>query len=175
MKKGFTLIELLAAVTIIAILAGVAIPQYTRSVRRAEMAEGLTHGKTIYESALRYRATNGEFPTAFNQLDVSFIGAEVGSDTFDDGNFVYTLRQGGDGIAPHVNARSTKGDYEIRFIYPVRSTSSSGAVEGFIAPIACCPGESSNGQYVCRSAGRSYEELEDDAKTLVTSACLAIM
>lgn len=169
MKKGFTLIELLAAVTIIAILAGVAIPQYTRSVRRAEMSEGLTHGKTIYESALRYRATNGEFPTAFNQLDVSFIGAEVGSDTFDDGNFVYTLRQGGDGIAPHVNARSTKGDYEIRFIYPIRATN------GFIAPIACCPGESSNGRYVCRSAGRSYEELEDDEKNLVTSACLAIM
>ena len=58
MKKGFTLIELLAVVLIVAILSGVALPQYRKVVEKARVSEAQAMMRTIYDSSERLA---GEF------------------------------------------------------------------------------------------------------------------
>ncbi len=58
MKKGFTLIELLAVVLIVAILSGVALPQYRKVVEKARVSESQAMLRVIYDSSERLA---GEF------------------------------------------------------------------------------------------------------------------
>ena len=136
-KKGFTLIELLVVVMIIGILTSIALPQYTKSVRRAEMSEGLIQGKSIYDAAVRYKSSTGNAPNSFDVLDVNFIGTDITGNSFNDGNFTYTL------TSNDVLAQNNKDNYAIRFVYPIQNDN------GVFAPIACCP--STN--YVCNNVG----------------------
>ena len=58
MKNGFTLIEVLAVVLIVAILSGVALPQYRKVVEKAHASEAQAMLRTIYDSSERLA---GEF------------------------------------------------------------------------------------------------------------------
>ena len=60
-RRGFTLIEILIAVTILGILAGVVIPQFTDASDDAAKAAFITSGRRLVESAERYRLENGQF------------------------------------------------------------------------------------------------------------------
>ena len=57
-NTGFTLIELLTVVLIIAILSGVALPQYRKVIAKAHMSEAEAMVRTIYDSSERLA---GEF------------------------------------------------------------------------------------------------------------------
>ena len=57
-KKGFTLVELLAVVLIVAILSGVALPQYRKVVEKANVTEAENMLRMIYDSSERLA---GEF------------------------------------------------------------------------------------------------------------------
>lgn len=138
MDKGFTLLELLVVVMIIGILTSVAVPQYSRSVRRAEMVEGLANGKTIYDAALRYKSVNGEAPTDFNQLDIGFAGSNITGKSFVDGNFTYTLSDSYTGV------KSKLGGYDLYMDFPTISTT------GVSAPIRCCP-SNNLGTWLCKN------------------------
>lgn len=78
-RCGFTLIEMLVVVLIIGILAAVALPQYSKSVEKAKLAEALVNSKAIEESMKRYILSNG-FPTqiiSFKSIgDVELSGGE---------------------------------------------------------------------------------------------------
>ncbi|WP_428898301.1 prepilin-type N-terminal cleavage/methylation domain-containing protein [Parelusimicrobium proximum] len=69
--RGFTLIELLVVVLIIAILAAVALPQYTKAVDKSRATEMMLTLSALYQSAERYRLANDENPTSLDQLDVT--------------------------------------------------------------------------------------------------------
>lgn len=89
---GFTLIELLTAVLILGILTSVALPQYRRSVQRAEAMEAMVNIKALFDSAKRYRSANSAAPTKLNGLDISFFDADNdNSSTFHMGKYTYTF------------------------------------------------------------------------------------
>ena len=142
-SKGFTLLELLVVVMIIGLLTSIAVPQYNRSVRRAEMMEGLSHGKTIYDAALRYKSVNGEGPTNFNQLDIGFAGATINGSSFVDGNFTYILYP----AQKKVTVQSNVGGYRLDMLFPTVSST------GVSAPILCCPNRGDkNAEWLCKTS-----------------------
>ncbi|WP_428898414.1 type II secretion system protein G [Parelusimicrobium proximum] len=74
MKKGFTLIELLVVVLIIAILAAVALPQYTKAVEKARATEALISLKALRDAQDRYYLANDAYATSLDSLDVEIKG-----------------------------------------------------------------------------------------------------
>ena len=87
-KFGFTLIELLAVILILGILRAIALPQYRRSIQRAEAANALINLRTIFDSAKRFKAANSHWPTSFTGLDVDLF--DISSDG-NMGDFQYTF------------------------------------------------------------------------------------
>ena len=69
MRKGFTLLELVIVVIIVAVLAGLGIPQFIRTVERAKAAEGVSTLGTLRSSQLRYYAEYNVYTTTCGQLD----------------------------------------------------------------------------------------------------------
>lgn len=59
MKRGFTLIELLVVVLIIGILSSVALPQYTKAVRKARIVEARTILSSLIKAEDLYILENG--------------------------------------------------------------------------------------------------------------------
>lgn len=74
MNKGFTLIELLVVVLIIGILAGVALPQYEKSVMKSRMAAAVPIAKSIKDNLTMFHLSNGRYPTRSEFSDMVDFG-----------------------------------------------------------------------------------------------------
>lgn len=90
-NAGFSLIELLAVSLILAILTSIALPQYRRSVQRAETIEAMTNLRSLFDSAKRYKSFHSETPTKLKGLDISFFDASTDDGDFDIGKFHYVF------------------------------------------------------------------------------------
>ena len=73
-SQGFTLLELVIVIVILAILAGVAVPRYIRTVARSRSVSALTMLSSLRESAQRYYA---------KQNPPSYVGMTLANIDFD--------------------------------------------------------------------------------------------
>ena len=76
-QQGFTLIELMVTIVIIAILAGIAVPQYLAYTKRAEVAELVALADIVKKKVGIFYSTKGRWPDAA----AGDTEAEVGLDT----------------------------------------------------------------------------------------------
>ncbi|MCD6406919.1 prepilin-type N-terminal cleavage/methylation domain-containing protein [Candidatus Aerophobetes bacterium] len=67
-KKGFTLIELLMVVTIIAILIGIAVPNFTGALTRAKIARAFADMRSLGNAVEMYWIDNGSYPDSSSDL-----------------------------------------------------------------------------------------------------------
>ena len=115
-RKGFTLVEMMIVVAIIAILAGVAIPQYTKYVRKSEAVEAIGFLKNVVDAESRYKSSHGHF---YVGKDMNKTVQVLNLDNL-TGKFEYGLQVGGKDKKNTILVRANKKgeDNYIYMFYP---------------------------------------------------------
>ena len=123
-RKGFTLVEMMIVVAIIAILAGVAIPRYTKYVRKSEAVEAIGFLKQVVDAESAYYSSHGKFYVAPNATDMNKTIQVLNLDNL-TGKFEYGLQVGGNsGDTILVRANKPNETNYIYMFYPPESNAS---------------------------------------------------
>ena len=137
-RKGFSLIELLIVVTIILIIAAIAIPNLMRSKIQANETAAVGALKALTESALLYSNSYGGFPHALSNLGPASGGTPASSASSD--------------LIDSVLAGGVKSGY--RFTYVAGTTDPSGNVLSYsITATPVAPGSSGQRSFFTDQSG----------------------
>ncbi|MGO9642600.1 MAG: type II secretion system protein [Candidatus Acidiferrales bacterium] len=114
-EKGFTLVELLIVVTVILIIAAIAIPNYITSKMRATESGAIQNLRTITTANVVYSTT---YSVGYSP-DIATLGGDASAPT-----------QSAAALIDSVLATGTKSGYN--FTYSVVSTDGNGQVTGYV-------------------------------------------
>lgn len=73
-SPGFTLVELMIAVAIIAVLAAIAVPMYTKQVQKSRRVDARTAVLDLAGREERFLSTSGSYATTWAQLGFATAG-----------------------------------------------------------------------------------------------------
>jgi type IV pilus assembly protein PilE len=137
--RGFTLIELMIVVSIVAILAAVALPAYFDSVRKARRSDAINALAKAQQAQERLRANETSYGSGFiNVTAASFAASSPGSDaTFNSADGYYTV---------DITANSATG-------YRLLAYAKSGGSQVSDKSCQCLELESAAGQVTYKSGG----------------------
>jgi type IV pilus assembly protein PilA len=137
-RKGFSLIELLIVVTIILIIAAIAIPNLVRNKIQANETAAVGSLRALTESALLYSNTYGGFPHALSDLGPAPGGSGASSASAD--------------LIDSVLASGIKSGY--RFVYTAGTTDPSGNVLSYtITATPVAPGSTGQRSFFTDQSG----------------------
>ncbi|MFA5167448.1 MAG: type IV pilin protein [Candidatus Omnitrophota bacterium] len=90
MKKGFTLMEILIVFIIVAVLAAIALPGYSKTVQKNEKRRAETYLRAIRLAQKMYYAKNATYACTSSCADASSIKTALGVEIA-DGNYVFSM------------------------------------------------------------------------------------
>ena len=80
-RKGFTLVELLVVISIIAALAGLAVPAILKQKKKMDMTQAISNSKQIYLVLLDFESDMGTFPDATTATSSTELNSFTGSNS----------------------------------------------------------------------------------------------
>ena len=155
MRRGFTLIELLIVVLVVGILTSLALPQYQKAVKKAELSRYMTAVKALAQAEKVYFLARGEYTQELDQLTigVSFTHCPKKKESFGQyyecsGNVRYGIFND----ASNVQA----GDANIRYAHVLKDSNNNGV--SFKAGDVACYSKGDFARKVCKSLGKGVEK-----------------
>src|SRR3954469_13743825 len=90
-QSGFTLIELMIVVTVIGILAALAIPTYRGYLEQSRLSEAKPYLLDIASKMRSYKVRNGIYCCSSSPLDETVLASGLNVDPTGTGNFCFVV------------------------------------------------------------------------------------
>lgn len=133
---GFTLIELIVVVMILSVLVGIALPNYSKSVRKAREQDALIQLRALYMANKNYFYQENKFlDTGGSTRDKSFVNTGLGINLMGSG-VVYTYASSS---ATTYNAYATWDDPDNSVDFTIRINQAALSASNPCCSAGVCP------------------------------------
>ena len=125
-RGAFSLLEVMIVIVIMGIFAGMAIPSFMESMRKAEAQTATDFMGKIRDGEVGYKAAHGKFYAKANDLNRTLDVLNVGAESA--GDFEYGIKVGDTTLLIRAN-KPGKTNYIYMFYPPANSAKVSGYLE----------------------------------------------